>query len=69
MLVDCSLYFLLSESKDYFVVMSLNDLGILIPWRRIRDAEEGSCLEKKTYCIEKLLFRSVFQVQVELSSW
>lgn len=47
MLVDCSLYFLLSESKDYFVVMSLNDLGILIPWRRIRDAEEGSCLEKK----------------------
>lgn len=47
MLMDWSLYFLLSDSKEYFVVMSLNDLGILIPWRRIRDAEEGSLLFEK----------------------
>lgn len=47
MLVDCCLNFLCSESKEYFVVMSPNDSRILIPWRRIRDAEEGSCLGEK----------------------
>lgn len=34
--------------------MSLNDLGILISWRRIRDVEEGFCLEnnvQKNFCL------------------
>lgn len=58
--MDWSLYFLLSDSKEYFVVMSLNDLGILIPWRRIRDAEEGSLLFGKKKCSLEKPYLGVF---------